>query len=147
MWRQTDPWAKLALAHLSKLVSFTFSRDPVPRRKKVVSVSERHPMSISGSVHMHIHIHVCAHMYMCMYMNTYMYMHIQKLWEGHVFCFYAKTSVFSCLPTVGFLVWGLQTPGFVPGAPASLVLGMDWVTPCLLWVSSMQTAHGGASWP
>lgn len=53
---------------------------------------------------MHIHIHVCAHIYMCTYMNTYMYLHIQKIGERHIFCFYAKTSVFSCLPTVGFPV-------------------------------------------
>lgn len=68
-------------------------------------------MSISGSIHMHIHIHVCAHMYMCMYMNTYMYMNIQKIGEGHVFCFYAKSSVFSGLPTVGFLVWAFRLLG------------------------------------
>lgn len=45
-------------------------------------------------------------MYLCTYMNTYMYIHIRKIGEAHIFCFYDKTFVF-CLPIVELLVWGL----------------------------------------
>lgn len=72
----------------------------------------------------HAHTRVYPHVHVHIYEHLHVHTHTKGMGRSH-FLFCAKTSVFSCLPTVELLVWGLRTPGLTQVASASLALGVD----------------------